>query len=128
MNQIVSELQAQRHVLHYSSWSFLAWIMGQPKMEKGMVKMLGPKVNADKCIGCNTCVRVCPQGNIELVESQTKDRPSGAKQAHIGDNCTACLSCVHFCPQQALITNGRETRKDRQYHHPDIKLKDMLRR
>lgn len=128
MEQIISELQAQSHVLHYSSWSFLAWIMGQPKMEKGMVKMLGPKVNPDKCIGCNTCVRVCPQGNIELVSRKEKDLPSDSKLAQIGDNCTACLSCVHFCPQQALITNGRETRKDRQYHHPDIRLKDLLRR
>lgn len=132
MEQIISELQAERHVLHYSSWSFLAWVMGMPKMEKGMVKMLGPKVNPDKCIGCNTCVRVCPQGNISLLKNtersagrvQNTDKPLAA----IGDNCTACLSCVHFCPQQALITNGRETLKDRQYHHPEIKLKDLLRR
>ena len=64
MNLIVSELQAKKHVLHYSSWSLLAWIMGQPKLEKGMIRMLGPKVDSEPCIGCNTCVRVCPQENI----------------------------------------------------------------
>ncbi|MBQ7672540.1 MAG: EFR1 family ferrodoxin [Paludibacteraceae bacterium] len=118
MNLIVSELQAKKHVLHYSSWSLLAWIMGQPKLEKGMIRMLGPKVDSERCIGCNTCVRVCPQENIVLKDGK----------ALIGDNCTACLSCVHFCPQQALQTNGRPTRKDRQYHHPEIQLKDLLRR
>ena len=44
------------------------------------------------------------------------------------DNCTACLACVHVCPQQAISTNGRETLKERQYRHPDIKLKDLIKR
>ena len=83
-----------------------------------MIRTLGPKVNPNKCIGCNTCVRICPLGNIDL-----KD-----KKASIGDNCTACLACVHVCPQQAVSTNGRETLKERQYRHPDIKLKDLMKR
>ena len=118
IEQIVSDLQAEHHTLHYSWFSFLSWIMGLPAMERGMIRTLGPKVNPDKCIGCNTCVRVCPLGNIDL-----KD-----KKAIIGDNCTACLACVHVCPQQAVSTNGRETLKERQYRHPDIKLKDLMKR
>ena len=116
MAQIISDLQAERHTLHYSWFSFFSWIMGLPAMERGMIRTLGPKVNPDKCIGCNTCVRVCPLGNIDL-----KD-----KKAIIGDNCTVCLACVHVCPQQAISTNGRETLKERQYRHPDIKLKDLI--
>ena len=50
------------------------------------------------------------------------------KKAIIGDNCTACLACVHVCPQQAVSTNGRETLKERQYRHPDIKQKDLIKR
>ena len=30
--------------------------------------------------------------------------------------------------QQAFRTNGQETRKERQYRHPQIKLKDLLLR
>ena len=118
IRQIISDLQAECHTLHYSWFSFLSWIMGLSAMERGMIRTLGPKVNLDKCIGCNTCVRVCPLGNIDL-----KD-----KKAIIGDNCTACLACVHVCPQQAVSTNGRETLKERQYRHPDIKLKDLIKR
>ena len=118
IEQIISDLQAERHTLHYSWFSFLSWIMGLPAVERGMIRTLGPKVNPDKCIGCNTCVRICPLGNIDL-----KD-----KKALIGDNCTACLACVHLCPQQAVSTNGRETLKERQYRHPDIKLKDLIKR
>ena len=118
MEQIISELQAESHTLHYSWFSLLSWLLGRPAIEKGMIHCLGPKVNPDKCTGCNTCVRVCPLGNIDL-----KD-----KKAIIGDNCTVCLACVHACPQQAIRTNGQEARKERQYRHPDIKVKDLIKR
>ena len=130
MEQIIRELQAESHTLHYSWFSLLSWLLGRPAVEKGMIHCLGPKVNADKCTGCNTCVRVCPMNNIQLVESRkTKDRPSDSKPiALIGDNCTVCLACVHVCPQQAIRTNGQEALKERQYRHPDIKLKDLIKR
>ena len=118
MEQIIRELQAESHTLHYSWFSLLSWLLGRPAIERGMIHCLGPKVNADKCTGCNTCVRICPLGNIDI-----KD-----KKALIGDNCTVCLACVHVCPQQAIRTNGRETLKERQYRHPEIKLKDLIKR
>lgn len=132
MEQIIRELQAESHTLHYSWFSVLSWLLGRPLIERGMIHFLGPKVNADKCIGCNNCIRVCPMENIHLVESKkTKDRPSDLKSglvAHIGDNCTVCFACVHACPQQAISTNGREALKERQYRNPQIKLKDLLLR
>ena len=118
MEQIIRELQAESHTLHYSWFSLLSWLLGRPAIERGMINCLGPKVNADKCIGCNTCVRVCPMNNINLTD----------EKAHIGDNCTICLACVHVCPQQAISVNGREALKERQYRHPDIKLKDLIKR
>ena len=118
MEQIIRELQAESHTLHYSWFSLLSWLLGRPAVEKGMIHCLGPKVNADKCTGCNTCVRVCPMDNINLTD----------EKAIIGDNCTVCLACVHVCPQQAIRTNGQEACKERQYRHPDIKLKDLMKR
>ena len=132
MEQIIRELQAESHTLHYSWFSLLSWLLGRPAVERGMIHFLGPKVTPDKCIGCNNCVRVCPMENIHLVESiKTKDRPSDSKNgqvAFIGDRCTVCFACVHACPQQAISTNGREALKERQYRNPQIKLKDLLLR
>ena len=118
MKQIIRELQAESHTLHYSWFSLLSWLLGRPAVTRGMIHFLGPKVNADKCIGCNKCVRVCPMKNITLTN----------QKAFFGDHCTVCLACVHACPQQAISTNGQETRKERQYRNPQIKLKDLFLR
>ena len=116
MEQIVRELQEHSHTLHYSWFSLLSWMLGRPAVERGMIHYLGPKLNADKCIGCNVCVRVCPKENIRLMD----------KKAIIGDQCTVCFACVHACAQQAISTNGQEVLKERQYRHPQIKLNDLL--
>ena len=118
MEQIIRELQTESHTLHYSWFGLLSWLLGRPSIENGMIKALGPKVNPDKCIGCDICVRVCPMENIRLTD----------KKAITGDNCTVCLACVHACPHQAMTTHGHETLKERQYRHPDIKLKDLIKR
>ena len=62
-------------------------------------------VDADKCIGCGKCQKVCPVDNI-------KGTPP--VWLHNGQ-CTSCLACYHYCPEHA-INYGRITRKRDQYY------------
>jgi len=71
----------------------------------------------DKCKGCGICVTVCPVSNIEMV----KDRP--VWQHH----CEKCLTCIQWCPKEAIQYKD-VTLKRKRYHHPDVKLSDMLKR
>lgn len=118
LDTIAADIAAGKHQLHFAGFDPLGWLLNAGSLAKKSYRLTTPVVDTDKCIGCNTCVRVCPQENIVLSDSK----------AHIGDNCTLCLGCVHFCPHQAVEVGNRPTHKDYQYHHPQIKLKDLLLR
>jgi anaerobic carbon-monoxide dehydrogenase iron sulfur subunit len=51
-------------------------------------------VNAERCLGCRTCVEVCPYG-----------APSVDPRSGVSQKCTLCdgdPTCVKFCPNGAL--------------------------
>lgn len=51
-----------------------------------------------KCIGCQSCVEVCPQHNLTLT-------PDGIKDA---GNCVLCGRCADECPTLALEMAGKD--------------------
>ena len=63
----------------------------------------------DGCIGCGTCVKLCPRGNIALKDGKPV----------FGSNCMGCLSCVQLCPKQA-INIGRITEKRERFPNPNV--------
>ncbi|MFO7900929.1 MAG: 4Fe-4S binding protein [Planctomycetota bacterium] len=51
------------------------------------------KVDADECVGCETCVEVCP---VEAISMQ--DGVAVIDQ----DTCTECGTCIEECPVEAI--------------------------
>ena len=51
-----------------------------------------------KCIGCKTCVSVCPQHLLELT-------PEGIS---LNQGCPLCARCTEECPTTALEICGKE--------------------
>ena len=68
------------------------------------------------CNGCGICEKICSSGNIEMVD----DKPVWS------DNCASCFACLNWCPKEA-ISLGDFDANMRNYHHPDVKISDMLR-
>jgi Pyruvate/2-oxoacid:ferredoxin oxidoreductase delta subunit len=56
----------------------------------------------DSCIGCWTCVEICPMNTIEIDESIAKVDDS---------KCIGCGVCVHHCPEQAIELKRTENRE-----------------
>ena len=50
-------------------------------------------VNKDVCVGCGTCVDICPVGAISMVDGK----------AQIDKNvCISCGACMGACPVNAI--------------------------
>lgn len=74
------------------------WCHNPEGFEDRPVKMYTKK----KCIGCQTCVEVCPQKNLVLTPDGIKD---------LG-HCTTCGRCTDECPTLALEMAGKELPMD----------------
>lgn len=70
------------------------WCHNPEGFSEGAVKMYTRK----KCIGCQSCVEVCPQKNLALTAEGIKD---------LG-HCVACGRCAEECPTLALEMAGKE--------------------
>ena len=86
------------------------------KMTFGII----PKMDRDfwvdeKCNSCGICIKVCPARNIVL---------QGEKPVWL-HRCEQCLSCIQWCPRQS-IQYGKKTPGYERYHHPEIKLNDII--
>jgi len=90
---------------------------GLYKMTFGMI----PKMDRDfwvddKCNSCEICAKVCPVENITMQSG----KPAWEHR------CEQCLACIQWCPQKA-IQYGKKTPAYERYHHPEVKVKEMLR-
>jgi len=60
--------------------------------------------NQEKCTGCGTCAKACPQGVIEITTStnQVENKYTVEKYQIDSGYCIQCGLCVEACPYQAL--------------------------
>lgn len=54
-------------------------------------------VDAERCISCERCARICPVNNILM----------RGKLPEWQGNCALCTRCYNFCPTAAITYNGK---------------------
>ena len=69
------------------------------KGEDGVVR-----IDRDKCVGCLTCVLVCPYGAV----LPAPDGHAAMKCALCTDNGRGEPNCVKYCPNGAIVYEERE--------------------
>ncbi|MDD5935451.1 MAG: EFR1 family ferrodoxin [Clostridiales bacterium] len=69
---------------------------------------------SNECVGCGTCVNVCPVNNIAM----SNRKPT------FGQECQQCMACIQWCPARAIDYEGKASARKR-YHHPEITVKDI---
>lgn len=78
-------------------------------------KRMTPVVNTELCTNCGICQRVCPVSNITVK----------ADKAFVENHCEQCTTCLHWCPEVAIHYPKRKVSKEQQYHHPEVRVKDL---
>ena len=102
----------------YRGWPLVNWLFSGWMYRRAAPKIPGldKQFLADSnCNGCGVCEQVCPVNNIKMSEH----RP--AWQHH----CEQCFACLHWCPT-AAIQYGKNTTGRRRYHHPEVKIQDII--
>ena len=63
-------------------------------IEQPFAHIHGPlfKVNKRRCIGCEKCIKICPQANIKVKDGKIK----------FGSACVLCMGCSFNCPVDAV--------------------------
>jgi ferredoxin/predicted transcriptional regulator len=80
----------------------------EPALESGRIdEVAAPSrfqasVNPELCKGCQTCLKRCPFGAIEMVDAAGSDK---MKANVIAEKCLGCGVCVIGCKQGALVFN-----------------------
>jgi len=67
------------------------------KYKTGGWRTFVPVTDYDKCIGCGTCARVCPETAITMVKKAGKNKP----QTDL-DFCKGCGLCATECPVKCI--------------------------
>ena len=49
-------------------------------------------VNQEKCVGCGTCVKICPRQAMSITDKKCHCDPT---------KCVGCFECMTVCPQEA---------------------------
>lgn len=76
------------------------------------------KIDIDKCIACEVCVKQCPVKNIKIV--------NGKVDFINKDNCLRCMRCISNCRKNA-ITLGNQT-KGMDRYNKEIREKLLFNR
>ncbi len=62
-----------------------------------------PLYDHEKCVGCNICVKNCPEAAIRLI-----DTPKGKRAVADLSWCKGCGICPTVCPTGAIKMKGKK--------------------
>ncbi len=81
----------------------------------------------ERCTGCATCAKSCPQGNIEIVTRPLGNNYFAVDKFEVDTGrCMFCGDCVESCPFNALFM-GREFERATYSRESLVQTRDQMK-
>jgi ferredoxin len=74
----------------------LAWLQNQPGPDPRHA--ISPRIDPEKCTGCDACTRICPEAALTLIKADCDKLAYHSNAAA----CTGCAMCVDVCEPNAV--------------------------
>lgn len=113
LDKIIVEISGRKHIraVPYTVLNGLAQ-KTYPSNKPGCAE----KFTANGCKSCGICEKICPNGNIKLVDGVPK----------FGEKCDLCLACLNNCPADA-INYGESTIGKKRYKNPRVSADKLVK-
>ncbi len=94
-------------------------VIGGKLLEIACVGYLGfkdMKVDKETCNSCSMCEKICPVGNIKMV--------NGTPQW--GKECTMCFACINNCKKESITYRRQKNTTDYRYTNSYVSAKELI--
>lgn len=118
IKKIVSAIKEQKRGIFEEKAFMLNFILNKMLYKGGIkqVPLSGKNFWAtEACTKCGICAKVCPVGNIELIDG----KPKWLR------HCQHCMACLQWCPAEA-IQYAKSTLGKKRYRHPDVTVQEIM--
>lgn len=114
MNAIIGDINNSKTRLPHSSF-IDNWLIGMMRNRELVGAGVAKDYHVeDSCNGCETCVKVCPMGNVTMQ----------ANKPVFGTRCMTCLACTHNCPKNSIRIKVEKSRA--RFRNQHIMLKEII--
>lgn len=114
---IQADIAARKRMIKRDSATahFLSWTHQKNYHYTRGVGMTGQYQILESCTGCGICSKICPTGNIKMINGTPE----------FGKDCISCLGCIQNCPKTAIHMTSEKS--EARYRNPKISVGELFR-
>lgn len=114
INGILKAISGKKKYLEKEPYGLLRYVRHKSAYLSKLPRISRNFSAQETCAGCGICEKVCPMGNVKIVDKKPK----------WGNGCQLCEACINYCPSRAIQFGRRSMNRDR-YVNPNVSRSEI---